>query len=92
MRSKTLYSYYELLPNGTFCSQVVNQPLPTYPRSLRFKRYEDMVYYTRAKAAFIRSTIIPTGCDKCPTEGLCGRFHGTIMCRKMWRKIWEYVK
>ena len=92
MRRKTVILYYTILPNGNFCSEVVNAPLPTYPHALRFDSYKSMELYSNAKSNFIQSTKIPASCEKCPVDSLCGGYHETIMCHVLWRKIWEYVK
>lgn len=44
---------------------------------------------------FIKSTKIPTSCDKCLLAHEMCDFsirHGGNQCRRVWRKIWEYTK
>ena len=94
MRRKTFF-YYTLLLNGNYCYESVSAPLPTYPYALRFKSYQDMLYYRDAKKEFIQSTKIPVHCTVCPIVYVCDDIRvsaGDATCRKGWRKIWEYVK
>lgn len=79
-------SYYH-----TFC----DKKLPTYPHAMRFETSHDLDMYLEAKKQFIQSTKIPASCDKCPLSSVeydCTGYNATIMCRVIWRKIWEYVK
>jgi hypothetical protein len=90
---RKMFYYFTPLPNGSFANEVETQPLPTYPYSMRFKSYDDMLYYRDAKKQFIQSTKIPIDCDRCPLGSMCSFI--TYMddcCSLTWKKIWEYVK
>ena len=69
-----------------------SEKLPTYPHAMRFENVYDLDRYIEAKESFIRSTKIPASCKACPIQDSCPRFYSGIICRKLWRKIWEYVK
>lgn len=86
------HTYYEM--HDTEMYEVkTRDPLPTYPKTLRFKKPEDCKRLVDAYKSFIQSTKIPENCAKCPQNGICRTtFHGARKCRITWRKIWEYTK
>ena len=69
-----------------------DKKLPTYPYAMRFESVHDLDKYIEARESFVQSTKTPASCKKCPIDSLCGGYHQTIMCKVLWRKIWEYVK
>lgn len=70
--------------------------LKTYPHALRFKTRSDICFYFKARKDFIQSTKIPASCDACPlAHEMCDlsiRYGVKYQCRRIWCKIWEYVK
>jgi len=89
------FLYYEIDSKNNAIIHLHSKRQPTYPRALRFNSAENRRMYLEAKKQFIQSTKIPASCDACPlAHEMCDLSirYGENQCRRIWRKIWEYVK